>query len=163
MRDATIVANAEGTLTPAYHAMIAASFTLGFNRVTAANAAEVLFRIGMYRAVSCGELAYDGNGCAYWPNADDVAQYIGLRTNANTMTDAAFRRALLDDVMRDVKRETKRAIVQHVHGHTHACANNQATHYTNSCDGTVWNGRDYVPCRCECHGSNNIADNNDND
>lgn len=78
---------------PVFNALIWLSMICGYNQITKKTYAKVYERIAMYEQVSGAFLSRsddDGKPVPVRITEDDVALYIGMTTNASTLTDAEW-------------------------------------------------------------------------
>lgn len=92
---------------PVTNALAMATQIVGIRTITEANAAEFYARLH-FSEMHNGALLISGEGPQYI-SAQDVRDHIGLTSNANTVTDAAFRRTRMAHVMEHLARSYTRS------------------------------------------------------
>ena len=84
---------------PVFDALIWLSLSCGYNEITKNNAAKVYLRVKTFQLVSGAYFRKRQEGTPGIPvyiTQADVDAYIGLTTNASTMTDSAFAKRVME-------------------------------------------------------------------
>ena len=77
---------------PVADALVWLSLICGYSEITLKNVDKVIARIMAYQAVTGGYLSHKGARIYIMPA--DIRRFVGMRTNASTMTDAQWVRTL---------------------------------------------------------------------
>lgn len=77
---------------PVADALVWLSMICGYNSITLKNVDKVITRIMAYQAVAGAYLRH--KGAPIYLTAEDVRRFVGMTTNASTMTDAQWQRHL---------------------------------------------------------------------
>lgn len=77
---------------PVADALVWLSMICGYDRITLKNVRMVIARIMSYQAVTGAYLSH--KGVPVYITAEDIRRFVGMTTNASTMTDAQWQRHL---------------------------------------------------------------------
>ena len=77
---------------PVADALVWLSIICGYNSITLKNVDKVITRIMAYQAVAGAYLSH--KGAPVYLTAADIRRFVGMTTNASTMTDAQWQRHL---------------------------------------------------------------------
>lgn len=97
--DGPLPAPEEYGLNPVTHALIFLMMFIGFNEITEKNKSKVWARTRAWEA-NIGAMLNNGSGNPSYLTEEDVSRHVGLKTNTNNTTKAAFKKSLLEAIWR---------------------------------------------------------------
>lgn len=101
-------AEGERKLNPVTNALIWHTLSIGIGEFTEKNATKIYARIAVVEKLDGPSLRNADGPRPITP--EDVQAHIGMWTNVSTITDAQFKKRVVDDVLNRNEREYKRAI-----------------------------------------------------